>query len=81
MSLPGYLVPAKRYGEGLARSSYQAAREEHAFLLRCEGLRYREIGARLGISRAAARTLAQKFGRLTSRSLKRNRSKFRFEET
>jgi len=37
---------------------YSAAREEHAWRLRQEGLKLREIGAALGVSKERARVLA-----------------------
>lgn len=47
------------------------AREEHALLLRCEGLMFREIGVRLGVSVERARHLVF-YGarRLTRASIK-----------
>jgi len=40
---------------------YSAARKEHVFLLRCEGLTYHEIGLRLGVGRNRARTMYHEF--------------------
>ncbi len=48
------------------------ARKEHAWLLRAEGMKFKEIGRRLGISMAQARVLVFQFGRETaSRAMKR----------
>ncbi len=50
---------------GAARDNhlYNLARKEHAFLLRCEGLKYREIGPRLGVGSNRARLLTLEFER------------------
>ncbi len=48
------------------------ARKEHAWLLRAEGMKFKEIGKRLGISMVQARMLVFQFGRETaSRAMKR----------
>lgn len=50
------------------------ARKEHAWLLRAEGMKFKEIGKRLGISMAQARILVFQFGRETaSRAMKRTK--------
>lgn len=40
---------------------YKRARQEHAWLLRAEGVKLKDIGARLGIGKAAAGGLIQAF--------------------
>lgn len=55
---------------------YGAAREEHAWLLRAEGLKLREIGDRLGIGQARARVMVQRFGRRTAKAMKRTSFEF-----
>lgn len=58
-------------------NTYWHARQEHAFLLRCEGLKLREIAQRFGISKERARGLIVQFVR---RYRKCNpRTKFRLE--
>ena len=46
-----------------ADKAYRLARVEHAFLLRAEGLRYKDIGERLGVCTQRARQLAMFFSR------------------
>lgn len=41
--------------------AYRLARIEHAFLLRAEGLRYKDIGKRLGVCTQRAQQLARFF--------------------
>ena len=53
------------------KKEISAARYEHAFLLRCEGKTFREIGARLGISGQRARVKVRKFARELNRRLRR----------
>ena len=49
---------------------YSNARSEHAFLLRCEGLKLREIADHLGlISREHARQLVCKYARRLNRAM------------
>lgn len=43
---------------------YQQARREHAFRLRNEQLKLREIGERLGVQRERARQMILKFKRM-----------------
>lgn len=52
---------------------YRVARQEHAWLLRAEGLTLQEIGRRLDITREAARQQIQKFGRRVDRALRETR--------
>lgn len=56
------------------------ARREHAFLLRCEGVRLKEIGTRLGVSSARARQLISEFARHLSRVLYRRHTRIRIVE-
>jgi len=68
----------KRYGwyappSSDLKSSYHKARLEHAWLLRCEGLKLREIGERLDLSRDRVRQMILKFGRETQRATKKTR--------
>ncbi len=68
----------KRYGwrapnNVLVDLEYQKARREHAWLLRCEGFKLREISNRLGIGRERARQMINKFSREMTRSLKRTK--------
>jgi hypothetical protein len=52
---------------------YWGAREEHAFLLRCEGLTLQQVGDRLGVCRERARQMISKFGFRFSRAMKQAR--------
>ena len=48
---------------------YSNARCEHAFLLRCEGLKLREIADHLGTGRQYARQLVCKYARRLNRAM------------
>jgi predicted DNA-binding protein (UPF0251 family) len=59
-------------------SSYQdreraAATDEHAWLLRAEGLVYADIGDRLGVSRERAKQRVHKFGKRVAKAMRRTR--------
>ena len=59
-------------------SSYQdreraAAIDEHAWLLRAEGLVYADIGDRLGVSRARAKQRVHKFGKRMAKAMRRTK--------
>jgi hypothetical protein len=58
-------------------NEYYYARHEHAFLLRCEGLKLAEIGQRLGVGKERARTLIIQFIRRYHKCNPRTR--FRWE--
>ena len=49
------------------------ARYEYAFLLRCEGLTFREIGKRLDVSGHRAQVLVRKMGRLITGAVRGSR--------
>ena len=49
------------------------ARYEYAFLLRCEGLTYREIGGRLGVTGQRASVMVQKVARILRGAMRRCR--------
>jgi hypothetical protein len=52
---------------------YWLARQEHAWLLRAEGMSYAEIGRRLGVCRARPRGMIRHFGRVVMRAIRRPR--------
>jgi len=58
------------------KDPYWKARYEHAWLLRCERLTYREIGERLGLSGERAKQLIHKFSRVFNRRNRRMRVRF-----
>jgi len=58
---------------------YFAARREHMWLLRAEGVTYTAIGKRCSITGGRARQIINRFGREVRRSLRGAR--FRWEET
>jgi hypothetical protein len=60
------------------RDPYWKARYEHAWLLRCEGLTYRTIGARLGLSHERARQMVMKFSRIMNSKIRRHHMCLRF---
>ena len=51
------------------------ARREHAWLLRAEGLKYSEIGRRLGVTDQQAANMVAKFGRRVQAAINRPRTK------
>jgi hypothetical protein len=55
------------------------AGDEHAMLLRCEGLTYSQIGARLGVSRERSRQRIAKAARKLNGVMHRRHTKFRWE--
>lgn len=58
--------------------AYSAARLEHAFLLKCEGLTYAKVGERLDVSRDRARQMALNFSRKLATSMYRRRTRSYF---
>jgi hypothetical protein len=59
---------------------YGRARQEHAMLLRCEGLTLRAIGARIGVYGETARQMILKAGSRTNASLRRSKARFKLTE-
>jgi len=60
--------------------AYSRGRKEHAFLLRCEGLKFAEIGPRMGFtSRQEARRLTYAFSRKLARAI--TRTKFTMKDS
>jgi hypothetical protein len=57
------------------RLAYHAARHEHAWLLRAEGLTLRQVGARLGVSGNQARVLIFQFSYRVKRAMRKTRFK------
>jgi transposase len=51
--------------------NFAMAQREHAFLLRCEGLRHREIAERLGVSIERSRRMVRDFSRLLTWAMRR----------
>lgn len=51
------------------------ARYEHAMLLRCEGMTWRDIGGHLGVSHERARQMACKFGRRLAKAMRHTQVK------
>lgn len=73
---------ASKYGLIKRKNAFRdreiaSAREEHAWILRAEGLTLREIGERLGISKDRCRQLIWKCGR---RNIRQNRTRFYFND-
>ena len=56
---------------------YKAAREEHALLLRCEGLILTQIGERFGLTREGARQLVFRGSRRLIRAMRKTRVYFK----
>jgi len=50
----------------IGQDEYHTARYEHAWLLRAEGLKLKQIGNRLGCSNERARQMINQFGRKMS---------------
>ena len=59
------------YPQDEISEDYGEARKEHAFLLRCDGLTYREIGQRIGVVTQTARALANRHCRRVVRVLRK----------
>ena len=57
----------------MSDADYYRARREHAFLLRCEGRSFKEIGERLGITRSAAHMNVNQFSRRVNAAMKNTR--------
>jgi hypothetical protein len=75
-----YPVWADR-GENYPWKTFSRARSEHAWLLRAEGLTYRQVGERLGgLSVARAQQIVGTQGRRMSRALRRTIFKFEYPE-
>lgn len=55
---------------------YHRARYEHAWLLRAEGLLYKQIGRRLGISVARTQQMVTRYGIRARRATRRTRWRF-----
>jgi DNA-directed RNA polymerase specialized sigma24 family protein len=75
------VVALERYGrkpqrprlDDFAMTLYQSARKEHAWLLHAEGLAYKEIAYRFGVTLEAARQMSLRFGRRVERAMRRTR--------
>lgn len=52
---------------------YHEARREHAFLLRCEGLKFWEIGERLGVCVESSRQKVMQRSRELKKGMKRTK--------
>jgi hypothetical protein len=65
------------YEQGILKTfevrDYWKARTEHAFLLRMEGMRFREIGQRLGSSSAGANRLFHQYADRMRRAIRKTR--------
>jgi hypothetical protein len=69
------LIPEPK-DEKYPQKMFKKARQEHAWLLRSEGLTLQTIGERLGVGREGARGLIFKFGREEmTRAIKRTKWK------
>jgi DNA-directed RNA polymerase specialized sigma24 family protein len=74
MKWPGWRVKwYAKEDEFIADMEYHDARREHAFLLRCEGVKYKEIGQRLGVRKQAAHQLVMRFGKRLNKAMRRLR--------
>jgi hypothetical protein len=68
----------KYHGEPMTHNSgtmLGKARQEHAALLRCEGLKHAEIGHRLGISHQGSQALVDEFKKKLTWATRRTRWK------
>jgi len=68
---------ARPYKTWKAYTGFYEARAEHAFLLRCEGLKLREIGDKFGFSIETARQSIARHARRLKRAM--NKTKFYFQ--
>ncbi len=53
--------------------AFRSARKEHAWLLRAEGMKLKEIGARLNVTGARAREMIHQYGRRVGKAMGRTR--------
>jgi hypothetical protein len=72
-------IPSPDYRPGPHPHWLAAAIDEHAWLLRAEGVTFQEIGERLGVTRERARQRVTKFGRRIRRATRK--CKFKLERT
>ena len=56
-----------------AEIAYHVARREHAFLLRCEGMKFKEIAARLGVTTSTAANCVARHGLRMAKAMKRTK--------
>jgi hypothetical protein len=70
---------APQYGDPFWRMFWNA-REEHAFLLRCEGCTFQQIGEHLGVSSERGRQMISKFARIINHKTRRMRVRVVVEE-
>lgn len=69
------MTDKRRMGtEPVTFAAYWDARCEHAWLLRAEGLTFREIGQRIGITDSRAQQMVRKFGRIVQGAINRQRA-------
>lgn len=54
-------------------TDYHEARREHAFLLRCEGLKFWEIGDHLGVGVQRCSQMTRQYSRRLKRAMRRTR--------
>jgi len=57
--------------------TFSKAREEHAFLLRCEGLKYKEIGKQFGVSVERARQMTFRCSRHLNKAMRKTKVYYR----
>jgi hypothetical protein len=72
---PGDCPPSSHYSSLMA-----TALNEHAWMLRAEGMTLQAIGERLGVSSARARQRILQFGRRTQRALRKCRVKWELHD-
>ncbi len=66
-----FVQPSSEDFDVKAQLAYAAARHEHAWLLRAEGLTLQQVGDRFGVSRERAREMIAKFGRRVRRAMRK----------
>jgi len=67
----GFAQPLPESVAVKAQLAYAAARHEHAWLLRAEGLTLQQVGDRFGVSRERAREMIANFGRRVRRAMRK----------
>ena len=72
--------PKRRYTTSHPDPQYAWARYEHAFLLRAEGLKWKEVGRHLDVSHHRATQLSRKFARKLSASMRHSRLTITFND-
>ena len=76
-----YCKCADKVNNAMFKEDYRFARMEHAGLLRCEGLKLREIAVRLDVKTESARQKVRWFGRRLQWATRRTKWSWKHDST